>query len=57
MSDLTPLMGGDRVPVWIHGHTHRRVDLEVRGTRVISNPRGYPHEPVAGFEPGLVITV
>ena len=57
MSDLTPLMGRDRVPLWIHGHTHRRVDAEVHGTRVVSNPRGYPHEPVAGFDPGLVVTV
>jgi hypothetical protein len=24
---------------------------------VVSNPRGYPHEPVDGFDPGLVIEV
>ena len=55
VSDLTDLMGADRVAVWIHGHTHRRVDVAVRGTRVVSNPRGYPHEPVEGFDPGLVV--
>jgi hypothetical protein len=29
----------------------------MRGTRVLSNPRGYPHEPVEGFDPGLVIEI
>jgi predicted phosphodiesterase len=57
VSDLTPLMGAGRVVLWIHGHTHRRVDVTVRGTRVVSNPRGYPHEPVDGFDPGLVIEI
>ena len=56
-SDLTALMDGDRVALWIHGHTHRVADLEVDGTRVISNPRGYPHEPVAAFDPRLVVEV
>lgn len=57
VSDLTDLMGSDRVAVWIHGHTHRRIDLAVHGTRVVSNPRGYPHEPVEGFDPGLVLEI
>jgi hypothetical protein len=43
------------VALWIFGHTHRAADLNVRGTRVISNPRGYPHEPVPGFDPGYVV--
>ena len=37
VSDLTALMGGDQVAVWIHGHTHRRVDVAVRGTH-LDNP-------------------
>jgi predicted phosphodiesterase len=53
-SDLTALMGSDRVDLWIYGHLHRAADLEVAGTRLVSNPRGYPHEPDA-FEPGLVV--
>ena len=56
-SDLTELMGADRVGLWIYGHTHRVADLEVDGTRVVSNPRGYPHQPVEGFAPGLVVDV
>jgi hypothetical protein len=54
-SDLTELMGAGRVSLWIYGHTHRAADLEVSGTRVLSNPRGYPHEPVAGFDPLCVV--
>lgn len=54
-SDVTDLMGIDRVALWIHGHTHRVADVEVRGTRIISNPRGYPHQPVAGYDPACVI--
>lgn len=56
-SDLSELMGAERVALWIFGHTHRLVDLDVGGTRVISNPRGYPHEPVDGFDPTLVAEV
>ncbi len=55
-SDLTDLMG-DTVNLWIFGHTHVVADLEVNGTRVLSNPRGYPNQPAAGFNPDLVIEV
>ena len=27
------------------------------GTRVVSNPRGYPHEPVAGFDAARVVEI
>ena len=50
-------MGGERAAAWIYGHTHRAADLDVGGTRVISNPRGYPHQPVDGFDPGRVIAL
>jgi predicted phosphodiesterase len=56
-SDVTDLMGAERVALWIFGHTHRTANVEVHGTRVLSNPRGYPHQPVAGFDPGCVIEV
>ena len=52
-----------RADLWIHGHTHVRVDYEVdngRGgaTRVVSNPRGYVGvEPVQAFDPGWIVTV
>jgi predicted phosphodiesterase len=57
ISDLDEMMNGDRVALWIHGHTHHCVDFEVSGTRVLSNQRGYPNEAVTGFRPGLVVEV
>jgi predicted phosphodiesterase len=56
-SDVSELMGADRVALWIYGHTHRAADLTLRGTRVLSNPYGYPHQPVAGFDPACVVDV
>lgn len=39
-----------------HGHTHKAVDYQIEGTRVIANPRGYPGEG-SGFNNNLIITV
>lgn len=44
------------VALWVHGHTHHAVDFELRGTRVVSNPRGYPGE-ATGFQADLVVAV
>jgi predicted phosphohydrolase len=56
-SDLSDLMGADRVALWIYGHTHRVAELDMRGTRIVSNPRGYPHDLAAGFDPSRVVEV
>ncbi|NWF38280.1 phosphoesterase [Mariprofundus sp. NF] len=48
ISDLEHLMG-ENVDLWIHGHTHNNFDYEVKGTRVVCNPRGYPH-PFGGWD-------
>jgi predicted phosphohydrolase len=56
-SDLSELMDGANADLWIFGHIHRLVDTVVNGTRVLSNQRGYPHEPVAGFDPAFVVEV
>jgi predicted phosphodiesterase len=55
VSDVSELMGADRVDLWIYGHTHRIADLDIEGTRIVSNPYGYPHEPAVGFDPTCVI--
>ena len=34
------------VDLWVHGHTHDPVDQFIGGVRVVSNPRGYPGEPL-----------
>jgi predicted phosphodiesterase len=57
VSDLASLMGGERAAAWIYGHTHRAADRDVGGTRLVSNPRGYPDERVAGFDAQLVIEI
>ena len=49
------LVERSRAVYWIHGHTHHAANYVVGGTRVISNPRGYPDEPVQGFDPELVL--
>lgn len=38
-SDLEALMG--KAGTWIHGHIHESLDYQVRGTRIVTNPRGY----------------
>jgi len=52
--DLDALMG--RADLWIHGHTHTAFDYRVRGTRILSNPRGYAHENT-GFRPDRIIEI
>ena len=47
-TNLECLMG--RMDLWVHGHIHQPVDLCCKGTRVFSNPGGYPDE----FEPALL---
>ncbi|MFP3977496.1 metallophosphoesterase [Marinobacter sp. KMM 10035] len=41
-SNLQALMG--RMDLWVHGHVHEPVDLQVEGTRVFANPGAYPRE-------------
>lgn len=60
VSDLDHLMG--RSALWIHGHVHDSFDYEVRGTRVVCNPRGYSfgHPPRGendSFAAGLQVAV
>jgi len=60
VSDLAELMGGERVRLWIHGHTHDSFDYDVAGTRVLCNPRGYAKDGVdenPRFDPALVVEV
>jgi hypothetical protein len=57
-SDLERLAGADRAQLWIHGHTHDSFDYDLKGTRVVCNPRGYAKGGVnenARFDPTLTI--
>jgi predicted phosphodiesterase len=60
VSDAEHLLGGSRVQLWIHGHTHDTFDYLVNGTRVICNPRGYAKGGLnenPRFDPNLTIEV
>ncbi len=57
-SDCSALMG--RAVLWVHGHTHDSFDYNVRGTRVVCNPRGYSRDGIdenPAFDAGLCIEV
>ena len=60
VSQAEHLIDGDRVQLWIHGHTHDSFDYRVSGTRVVCNPRGYAKDGVDEnpvFDPNLVIEI
>ena len=51
---------GEKINLWIHGHTHVSFDYNANGTRVVCNPKGY--ETYNGiensqFDPRLVIEI
>ncbi len=55
-SHLDALVQESRAALWLHGHTHRNVDYKIGETRILTNQRGYPDEPMKGFDPsGKVI--
>lgn len=45
------------IKAWVHGHMHNSSYYRIGETRVIANPRGYPHELNKGFDETLVIEV
>jgi hypothetical protein len=61
-SGLEYMMHGDTAPeLWVSGHIHSGVDLEIGNTRCLSNPRGYPTRTPGLFEnpswnPQLVVS-
>ncbi len=57
VSDLDDLIARSDISVWIHGHTHHCVDFVHENTRILGNQRGYPDEPVPGFNGSLAIEV
>jgi predicted phosphodiesterase len=41
VTNLDYVIEANEIAVWVHGHTHTNVDVEVHGTRILCNPRGY----------------
>ena len=56
-SDLSHFVIESGARLWIHGHIHCGCDYTLGKTRVLANPRGYPTESPAGFNPGLMVEV
>lgn len=46
----------EKADLWIFGHTHRSIDINLGGCRVVSNPRGYPREET-GFIADFTIEI
>ena len=41
VTDLDYVIDNFDIDVWVHGHTHDNVDINVHGTRIVCNPMGY----------------
>lgn len=60
VSNSEDLLGANRTALWIHGHTHDSFDYQVKGTRVVCNPRGYMKDGVPenpAFKPDFIVPV
>ena len=56
-ADIPGVVASTRPELWICGHTHHNVDFMFGETRVLSNQGGYPHETIAGYDPGWIVEV
>ncbi|BBB30837.1 metallophosphoesterase [Neptunomonas japonica] len=57
VSEAEWLLGGERVTLWVHGHTHDSFDYSIKGTRVVCNPRGYAEAGInenLHFDPNFI---
>lgn len=54
-SDMDQLILDTHPDIWIHGHTHDSLEYQLGKTRIICNPRGYPHEVNPNFKPCLTL--
>ena len=57
VSEAEWLLCGDRVTLWVHGHTHDSFDYSIKGTRVVCNPRGYAEAGInenLHFDPSFI---
>jgi Icc-related predicted phosphoesterase len=43
-SNLHELILDHRPQYWLHGHMHHQQDYRIGETRILCNPRGYPHQ-------------
>lgn len=58
VTNLDDVIEANEIAVWVHGHTHTNVDVEVHGTRILCNPRGYfPDDLNDGFDENFTFEV
>lgn len=56
-SNMDEVVINSGASLWVHGHVHASLDYRVGVTRIVCNARGYPDEPVKGFDPGLTVAI
>lgn len=57
VSDMARVIAHKQPKLWMHGHTHDRVDYQLGETRVVCNPGGYPKEKMqSSYDPARLIT-
>ena len=56
-SNLDDLVERSGAALWVHGHVHTHFDYMIGKTRVLANPKGYPHETETRFRPNFVVEV
>lgn len=58
MSNLDEVIETNDIVVWVHGHTHANVDVEIHDTRILCNPRGYtPNDLNKGYDENFTFEV
>ncbi|MSQ83593.1 MAG: hypothetical protein EXR77_12010 [Myxococcales bacterium] len=56
--DLEQLIRQRQPKLWVHGHTHERVDERIEATRIVANPFGYKGlEEQVAFDHNFVVEV
>ena len=53
--DMTQYMGWPGL--WVYGHTHTAADFMEGDTRVVCNPKGYPHEAAKFYNPQFIVEI
>ena len=58
-SNLEHIIRRYQPALWIHGHMHDAVDLQIGATRVLCNPAGYEAEKntTRGYDPSLCVEI
>ncbi|MEX2523705.1 MAG: metallophosphoesterase [Gammaproteobacteria bacterium] len=56
-SDLEAIIAAYDIDLWVYGHTHSSLDVQMYGTRIVSNQAGYPGENVKDFSPDRLVEI